>query len=89
MSKYNIKHKIEGYTGKEACIFFNNGTGETENSWIAGWFERKGYEVGVVEIVDYSKMKVEELKTIAEEKGIEGFEDMKKSELIESIEKLG
>lgn len=39
--------------------------------------------------VDYSKMKVEELKSIAEKLDIENYLDMKKAELVESIEKLG
>lgn len=39
--------------------------------------------------IDYSKMKVEELKSIAEKLGIENYLDMKKAELVESIEKLG
>lgn len=41
------------------------------------------------EKIEYSKMKVDELKSIAEEKGIEGYLDMKKAELIEVLEKLG
>lgn len=39
--------------------------------------------------IDYSKMKVEELKSIAEQLGIENYLDMKKAELVESIEELG
>lgn len=39
--------------------------------------------------IDYSKLKVDELKAIAKEKDIEGYSDMKKAELIESIEKAG
>lgn len=37
--------------------------------------------------IEYSNLKVDELKEIAKEKGIEGYEDMKKAELIELIEK--
>lgn len=37
------------------------------------------------ENIDYSKLKVDELKAIAKEKGIEGYSDMKKSELIEIL----
>lgn len=39
--------------------------------------------------VEYSKLKVDELKEIAKEKEIEGFEEMKKAQLIEELEKLG
>lgn len=46
-------------------------------------------EVEVPQNIDLSKLKVDELKTIAKEKGVEGHSNMKKSELIESIEKLG
>lgn len=37
--------------------------------------------------IEYSNLKVDKLKEIAKEKGIEGYEDMKKAELIELIEK--
>lgn len=37
------------------------------------------------ENIDYSKLKVDELKAIAKEKGIEGYSDMKKSELIQIL----
>lgn len=36
-------------------------------------------------IVDLNKLKVDELKAIAKEKCIEGYEDMKKAELIEKL----
>lgn len=36
-------------------------------------------------IVDLNKLKVDELKAIAKEKGIEGYEDMKKAELIQIL----
>lgn len=35
--------------------------------------------------IDYSRLKVDELKAIAKEKGIEGYSDMKKAELIEKL----
>lgn len=38
------------------------------------------------EQIDYSKLKVDELKEIAKEKEIEGFEEMKKNQLIEVLE---
>ena len=36
--------------------------------------------------IDYSQMKLEELKAIAEEKGLEGYKTLKKAELIQLIE---
>ena len=39
-------------------------------------------------IVDLNKLKVDELKAIAKEKCIEGYEDMKKAELIEKLREL-
>lgn len=38
--------------------------------------------------IDYSKLKVDELKEIAKEKGIEDYQELKKVELIEAIEKV-
>lgn len=40
----------------------------------------------VQEQVDYSGMKVSELKELAKERGINGYSDMKKIELIEVLE---
>lgn len=40
----------------------------------------------VQEQIDYSDMKVSELKELAKERDIEGFSHMKKSELIDALE---
>ncbi|MDU1348276.1 Rho termination factor N-terminal domain-containing protein [uncultured Clostridium sp.] len=37
--------------------------------------------------INYEELKVTELKELAKEKGIEGFEDMKKAELIQVLTK--
>lgn len=37
--------------------------------------------------LEFKKMKVDELKVEAEKVGIEGFDDMKKDELVEALEK--
>ncbi|MGX4600249.1 Rho termination factor N-terminal domain-containing protein [Faecalimicrobium sp. JNUCC 81] len=37
--------------------------------------------------INYSELKVDELKAIAKEKGLEGYSSMTKAELIELIEK--
>lgn len=38
--------------------------------------------------VDFDKLKVDELKAMASQAGIEGFTDMKKSELVEALTQL-
>lgn len=43
--KYTINHRIEGYTGKSACLIFSNGVSETNDSWVASWFKSKGHNV--------------------------------------------
>ena len=40
------------------------------------------------ETVDYSSMTVTQLKAIAKEKGIEGYSNLKKAELIERLENI-
>lgn len=42
-------------------------------------------EVEVPQGIDYSSMTVSELRTIAKEKGIEGYSKLKKAELIEEL----
>jgi len=36
--------------------------------------------------IDYNSLTVKELKSLAKDKGIEGYYDMKKDELIEALE---
>lgn len=40
-----IKSPNPQYTGVSASLHFLNGEAETDDKWLVGWFERKGYEV--------------------------------------------
>ena len=43
-------------------------------------------EVQAVETTDFSSLKVVELKAIAKEKGVKGYNKMRKAELIETLQ---
>jgi hypothetical protein len=47
----------------------------------------EGDAVGKEAGEDLSSMKVDELRSLAEEKGVEGFETMRKAELVAALEK--
>lgn len=72
-----------GYTGKVAGVSFINGEGETEDKWLIQWFKNKGYKV--VEEKKLEELTVAELRKMAAEKGIEGYSDMRKAELIKTL----
>jgi len=80
-----IQAPVKGYTGIIAGIPFVNGIGETENKWAIQWFKRKGYKVIEEKKIGYDSLTVKELRAIAKEKGIEGYSDMKKGELIQAL----
>ncbi|SHK38115.1 hypothetical protein SAMN02745248_02409 [Hathewaya proteolytica DSM 3090] len=69
----------KSYTGISASVAFCNGIAETENPTLVDWFKKHGYEVeeekAEEEIVEeetaIDKMTIEELKTYAEERGID------------------
>ena len=74
-----------GYTGRIAGVPFKNGKGETSNKWLIQWFKNKGYEVEVKKEINLEECTVKELREIAKDKGIVGYSDMVKSELIETL----
>jgi len=74
-----------GYTGKIAGVSFKNGKGETSNKWLIQWFENKEYKVEAEIEINLEEYTVKELREIAKNKGIVGYSDMVKSELIETL----
>ncbi|SHI90192.1 Rho termination factor, N-terminal domain [Clostridium amylolyticum] len=85
MAKYKILAPNKEYTGLSAGVSFINGEAETENEWLVDWFRNKGYEV-TKEEQRIEELTVKELKELAKDKGIEGYSDMKKDELIKVLE---
>ena len=80
------------YTGVVAGVPFSNGEGKTKDSWKADWFKENKYKVEEIKedkSEDYTKLKVDQLKEIAKEKGITGYSEMNKDDLITAIQNVG
>lgn len=71
---FKLKFK-EGrnFTGTYLSVKFANGYGETDNSYLAERFKKKGLEVEEVKVIDnpFAKMKTAELEAKAVELGID------------------
>ncbi|MBB6218665.1 hypothetical protein HNQ80_004839 [Anaerosolibacter carboniphilus] len=86
MAKIHAPNKQ--YSGVSASVTFINGVGETDLPHLIEWFKGHGYEIEEEEKpgTEYEKMKVDQLKELAKEKGIEDYNKMKRDELIKALE---
>ncbi|MGJ9460291.1 hypothetical protein [Oceanobacillus sp. CF4.6] len=75
-----IKAPNKDYTGVSAGVSFVKGEAETEDKWLIGWFENKGYEIDdSAEKEAEQKAKEEEERKREEDEAKEAKEDPKKA----------
>ena len=80
------------YNGVTASVPFTNGVGFSSNSYLLDWFKEHAYKVedDIAEAkseanTDISQLSYEELKTLAKDKGVDGYHKMKKEELLDAL----
>lgn len=89
---YEVKFKDENnkYTGVYGPVFFIEGMAKVKDSWIAAWFEGKDFVVEKIENddgnLDFNSLTVEQLKLLADQKGIIYDSKVKKDDLIKLLE---
>lgn len=92
--QYKINAPNKEYTGVIAGVSFIKGEAYTDDTWASSWFMGKGYKVKEVNEQkkkseqpnnNLQSLKVDELKEMAKEKGIENYDSLKKDELIEVL----
>ena len=93
---FEVKFKDDKkYSGEYGKVTFVEGVAKVEDSWLAAWFA--GREFKVTELKDDSKieqdnkvelksLKIDKLKALASEKGIEFDTNIKKEELLKLLE---
>ena len=87
------------YNGVTASVPFTNGVGFSSDPYLLDWFKEHGYEVedDITEVedditeakseanTDISQLSYDELKSLAKDKGIDGYHKMKKEELLDAL----
>nr|DAK77433.1 MAG TPA: 50S ribosomal protein L20 [Caudoviricetes sp.] len=82
------------YNGVTASVPFTNGVGFSSNPYLLDWFKEHGYEVEEEDDIaeakseantDISQLSYEELKSLAKDKGVDGYHKMKKEELLDAL----
>jgi hypothetical protein len=81
------------YTGVSASVYFVDGVGETDDPHLIQWFERSGYTIEGTseheadnEHVTIEEMIATELRDLAREKGIKGYSNMTRNQLLKALE---
>ena len=85
---YIVETPVKNYCGVGAAgVQFAYGKAEVHEGWVLDWFREHGYKVTEkdAEPKTIDKMKVDELKAYAKEKGIDLGEASTKAEILEVI----
>ena len=80
------------YNGVTASVPFTNGVGFSSDPYLLDWFKEHGYNVedDTAEAkseanTDISQLSYDELKSLAKDKGVDGYHKMKKEELVDVL----
>lgn len=93
-----IKTKVSNFNGYRASVLFRNGVGSTNDTRLIEWFRTHGYivEDAIDKPVDkalekknkYEDMSLNELKTLAKERGVVIGNTKDKNKLLEKLKEV-